>query len=100
MLWYALLVLCHLLWGLFPVSCRYLQTRADPPLEPMRLGFLVAAIAAVGLFATYTLPIAVAQKCCRRRIGPAEVRGIRPCCACIASPTITCHMPLQLPWEV
>ena len=87
-LWYALLVACHLLWGLFPVSCRYLQTRADPPLEPMRLGFLVAAIAAVGLFATYTLPVAIAQKCCRRRIGLEEVRGA---CTCVAILTVGAH---------
>lgn len=64
--WYFLLTICHLLWGLFPVSCRYLQTKAKPPLPSMRLGFYVAALAAVGLFFTYTVPIWL-YKCCQRQ---------------------------------
>lgn len=64
--WYLLLIVCHLLWGLFPVSCRFLQTKAEPPLESMRLGFYVAALAALGLFFTYTIPVSLIR-CCRRR---------------------------------
>lgn len=67
--WYFLLVICHLLWGLFPVSCRYLQTKAKPPLEPMRLGFYVAALAAIGLLFTYTLPVCLLQCCCKKIAG-------------------------------
>ena len=81
--WYLLLVICHLLWGLFPVSCRYLQTKADPPLESMRLGFYVAAIAAVGLFTTYTIPVEVARRCCRTEIGLEEV--------CLKQCTLVCR---------
>lgn len=70
--WYFLLVICHLLWGLFPVSCRYLQTKADPPLESMRLGFYVAALAAVGLFLTHTLPLLLVRACSKKRSSQKE----------------------------
>eukprot|EP00884_Botryococcus_braunii_P010777 jgi/Botrbrau1/19700/Bobra.0003s0061.1 len=56
LLWYGLLLLTHVLWGLYPVSCRYLETKTVPPLGPMRLGFYVAFIALLALFFTVTLP--------------------------------------------
>ena len=86
LLWYGLLVVNHLLWGLFPVSCRYLQTRAQPPLESMRLGFYVAAIAAVGLFTTYTVPVELARRCCKKEIGLEEVRADVQHANCIVGP--------------
>jgi hypothetical protein len=88
--WYMLLVFCHLMWGLFPVSCRYLQTQADPPLESMRLGFYVAALAAMGLFCTYTLPMLVIEACCKvSKANQAEV------CSSGQFPAILTHSLLQ-----
>jgi hypothetical protein len=103
LLWYGLLVVNHLLWGLFPVSCRYLQTKAEPPLESMRLGFYVAAIAAVGLFTTYTVPVELARRCCKKEIGLEEVcvhaaAAHVLCGACISLEALDCPTSTNVAW--
>lgn len=62
-------VAIHIIWGLYPVAARWLQTRPDEPLPPFRLTFYINAIACLALFLFVTAPQNAARSYAALRYG-------------------------------